>query len=575
MRGESQNQANEINWNSEVEKLLKANDGFINICYEALDRHLSTDTKHKTALRFITKRWPLHKDSIEEYTYQELFEKSCRFANVLKSLKVKKSDVVFTLLPRLPELYFSFYGSLRLGAVVSPLFSVFGPEPVKSRLLKGQVKVLVTLSSYYKKKIEPIRKDIPSLQHLILINDDGNVKNIPDALDFAELMLSASHEPFLEKTSAEDTALLHFTSGTTGEPKAAVHVHAAVVYHKISAKLALDLKKEDMFWCTADPGWITGTSYGIIAPLANEVTLLIDEIDFQADRWYRLLQDFKVNVWYTAPTALRMLMKAGEELPTYFNFKSVRMASSVGEPLNPEVISWTEKHMKILLHDNWWQTETGGIMIANSPSLKVKPGSMGQPLPGIEVRLARRTEKNELKFIEDFNQDGEIVIRKGWPSQFRNYLGQEERYNKCFVGDWYLSGDLARLDHEGYFWFIGRADDVIKSAGHLIGPFEVESALMEHEAVLESAVIGIPDPLIGEEVKAYVVLKSDYTESADLRSDILAFARKRLGVSVAPRTIAFIENLPKTKSGKIMRRLLKAHELGLPEGDTSTLEVQM
>jgi acetyl-CoA synthetase len=335
--------------------------------------------------------------------------------------------------------------------------------------------------------------------------------------------------------------------------------------------VALDLHDEDLFWCTADPGWITGTSYGIVAPLVHGVTSIVDEADFDAERWYRILQDEGVSVWYTAPTALRMLMKSGVEMAKRFRFPRLRFVASVGEPLNPEAVWWGMDAFGMPIHDNWWQTETGGIMVANTAAMDVKPGSMGKPLPGIEARLARRDEKG-VRWIEAADAEGELALRAGWPSMFRTYLGQEERYRKCFAEGWYFSGDLARRDADGYFWFVGRADDVIKSAGHLIGPFEVESALMEHPAVAEAGVIGKPDPMVGEVVKAFVMLKAGFAQGEELRAQILGHARKRLGAAVAPKEIEFATALPHTRSGKIMRRLLKARELGLPEGDTSTLE---
>jgi acetyl-CoA synthetase len=299
--------------------------------------------------------------------------------------------------------------------------------------------------------------------------------------------------------------------------------------------------------------------------------LLIDEADFQAQRWYDILQQFKVDIWYTAPTAMRMLMKNGEALPSGYDFSSVRLAASVGEPLNPEVIYWVQKHLGIALHDNWWQSETGGIIISNYRAMPIHPGSMGKPMPGIDVQLVKSHDGGKVVFAEN-GESGEIAIRAGWPSMFRGYLGDDEKYRKCFVDGWYLSGDLATRDADGYFLFVGRSDDVIKSSGHLIGPFEVESVLMEHPAVLESGVIGIPDPVAGELVKAFVVLKKGFVADEELQLSIVAHARKKLGVAVAPREVAFIADLPKTRSGKIMRRLLKARELGLPEGDISTLE---
>jgi acetyl-CoA synthetase len=367
-------------------------------------------------------------------------------------------------------------------------------------------------------------------------------------------------------------ALVHFTSGTTGTPKGAVHVHAAAITHYATGKYALDLHDSDVFWCTADPGWVTGTSYGILAPLLHGVTSLVDEADFDAERWYGLLERHRVSVWYTAPTAIRMLMKAGAALAKQHRFPNLRFVASVGEPLNPEAVWWGEEALGLPIHDNWWQTETGGIMIANTPAMDIKPGSMGKPLPGVDALVARRNNDGSCELIDAPDVEGELALRAGWPSMFRGYLHQDERYRKCFAGDLYLTGDLVKRDADRYFWFVGRADDVIKSAGHLIGPFEVESALMEHPAVAEAGVIGKPDPVVGETVKAFVSLKSGFAPSDDLNLELLGHARKRLGAAVAPKEIAFLPALPRTRSGKIMRRLLKAREMGLPEGDTSTLE---
>ena len=377
-------------------------------------------------------------------------------------------------------------------------------------------------------------------------------------------------------TKPEDPALLHFTSGTTGTPKGAIHVHGAVVTHHATGRYALDLHPDDRFWCTADPGWVTGTSYGIIAPLLHGVTSLIDREEFDAERWYTLLEQERITVWYTAPTAIRMLMKSGAELAQKHSFPDLRFVASVGEPLNPEAVWWGKEVLGLPIHDNWWQTETGGIMIANTPAFDIKPGSMGRPLPGIEACIVEHLEAEgeppRVRMIDAPDVEGELALKAGWPSMFRGYLNNEARYKKCFAGGWYLTGDLARCDADGYYWFVGRTDDVIKSAGHLIGPFEVESALMEHPAVAEAGVIGKPDPVVGEVVKAFVSLKHGFAPDEALRLDILGHARKRLGAAVAPKEIAFLPVLPRTRSGKIMRRLLKARELGLPEGDTSTLE---
>jgi len=347
-------------------------------------------------------------------------------------------------------------------------------------------------------------------------------------------------------------------------------VHQAVQWHRASAAWALDLHPDDVFWCTADPGWVTGMSYGIVAPLVLGLTSIVDEADFNAERWYRILAEQRVTVWYTAPTAVRMLMKVGDEAAREQDLSALRFVASVGEPLNPEAVRWGVEALGLPIHDNWWQTETGGIMIANTAAMPIKPGSMGRPLPGIEVSIVRKTPEG-LSHL-GAGEEGELALRRGWPSMVRTYLNEEERYQRCFVGEWYLSGDLARRDADGYVWFVGRADDVINTSGHLVGPFEVESALMEHPAVAEVGVIGKPDPVAMELVKAFVALKPGHEDSDELRQELFAFARKRLGSAVAPKELEVVAGLPKTRSGKIMRRLLKARELGLPEGDTSTLE---
>jgi acetyl-CoA synthetase len=350
-----------------------------------------------------------------------------------------------------------------------------------------------------------------------------------------------------------------------------MHVHEAVVAHHVTGKLALDLHRDDVFWCTADPGWVTGTSYGVIAPLLHGVTSIVDEAEFDADRWYRILQDEGVTVWYTAPTAIRMLIKAGPEVAARYRFPKLRFIASVGEPLNAEAVWWGKRVLGLPIHDNWWQTETGGIMVANTPAFDIKPGSMGRPLPGVDAFVVHHDD-GAVSVIDEPDVEGELALRPGWPSMFRGYLHQEERYRKCFIDNLYLSGDLVKRDADGYFWFVGRADDVIKSSGHLIGPFEVENVLTDHPAVAEAGVIGKPDPTVGEVVKAFVSVKEGYAADDALRRELMGHARKRLGAAVAPKEIEFVDTLPHTRSGKIMRRLLKARELGLPEGDTSTVE---
>ena len=540
-------------------------DGGINIAHEAVDRHVLAGHANKLALRWIGRD-----DQVRDFSYAALRAQTNRFANILAERGVAKGERVFSLLGRVPELYIAALGTLKNGSVFSPLFSAFGPEPIKARMTIGNAKALVTSEAFYRRKIEPWRKELASLQHVFLTECSSSLP--AGTIDLSAALAQASDTFDTVWTGAEDMALLHFTSGTTGRPKGVVHVHEAVVAHHITGRLALDLHSDDIFWCTADPGWVTGTSYGIISPLTNGATMIVDQAEFDAERWYRILQEQKVTVWYTAPTAIRMLMKVGTEITKRFNLSGLRLMASVGEPLNPEAVVWSAATFGKPFHDNWWQTETGGIMISNYPSMDVKPGSMGRPLPGVIAGIIERLEDGTVREITKPMAMGELALRPGWPSMMRAYLNEEERYRKCFVGGWYLTGDLAMRDGEGYYWFVGRADDVIKSAGHLIGPFEVESALMEHPAVAEAGVIGIPDPTAGEMVKAFVALKNGFKSNDALRKELLGHARQRLGPAIAPKDIAFRQNLPKTRSGKIMRRLLKARELGLPVGDISTLE---
>jgi acetyl-CoA synthetase len=538
--------------------------GALNIAHEAVDRHADGGLGSKIAIRCIAKD-----GSRRDFTYSDLKAQTARFANMLRDLGVRKGDRVYCLLGRVPELYVAALGTLKAGAVFCPMFSAFGPEPIKARMTIGDATLLVTSEALYRRKVAAWRAELPNLRGILLVDCAGEPPE--GTRDLGKLVGAASDRFDIERTRPEDMALLHFTSGTTGRPKGAVHVHEAVVAHNVTGRLALDLHPDDVFWCTADPGWVTGTSYGIISPLTNGVTMIVDEAEFDAERWYRILETEKVSVWYTAPTAIRMLMKAGIEPVKAHDLSHLRFMASVGEPLNPEAVVWGVKAFGKPFHDNWWQTETGGIMIANYASMDVKPGSMGKPLPGVEAGIVEKTADGLIEATKPMTI-GQLALRPGWPSMMRAYLHEDERYRKCFVAGWYLSGDLAMRDEDGYFWFVGRDDDVIKSAGHLIGPFEVESALMEHPAVAEAGVIGIPDETVGEVVKAFVALKPGHEPGEALELDLLGHARKRLGPAVAPKAIAFRSNLPKTRSGKIMRRLLKARELGLPEGDISTLE---
>ncbi|NWG73064.1 MAG: acetate--CoA ligase [Rubrivivax sp.] len=549
-------------WDEAAKALDGLPAGGLNIAHEAVDRHLLHGRGGRTAIRWLGKA-----GERRELSYAHLAAATNRFANALAALGVQPGERVFVLMGRLPELYVAVLGALKARCAVSPLFSAFGPEPIATRCEMGDARVLVTTVELYRRKVQGLRGRLPGLRHVIVVGEAPEAGTV----GWADVVDTASADYAIGPTDPESMSLLHFTSGTTGRPKGAIHVHAAVLANLVTGRYALDLHDDDVFWCTADPGWVTGTSYGIVAPLVNGVTNVVVEAEFDAPTWYGVLEQERVSVWYTAPTAIRMMMKLGTEALAGRDLSALRFMASVGEPLNPEGVVWGLQAFGKPFHDNWWQTETGGIMIANYAAMDIKPGSMGKPLPGITAAIARRVECG-VQVIYEPMVDGELALKTPWPSMMRGYLHEDERYRKCFAGEWYLTGDLAKRDADGYYWFVGRADDVIKSAGHLIGPFEVESALMEHPAVAEAGVIGLPDPTVGEVVKAFVALKPGFEPSEALNRELLGHARKRLGAAVAPKAIEFRTNLPKTRSGKIMRRLLKARELGLPEGDLSTLE---
>lgn len=544
----------------------------VNISHEAVDRHASGPLADREALRFIRPD-----ETVTSISYAGLAEQISRFASVLRRLGLERKDRVFSLLGRVPEQDLAALGTLKNGSVFCPLYDAFGPEPVRQRLAIGSGRVLVTSRALYREHVAPVRQRLPELVHVLLIDADG----APDAgtLDYAALLAEAAPFGDTVTTQREDMALVHFTSGTTGAPKGAVHVHDAVTAYYASARYALDLHPDDVYWCTADPGWVTGLTYGVFAPLVHGVTAIVDEGDFDADRWFRILAEQRVTVWYTTPTELRMLMMAGADAVAGRDFSALRFVASVGEPLEPELVVWGQEVFGQPVHDTWWQTETGVIMLANFAATPIRPGSMGRPLPGVEAALVARGPNGqplirggEAVLVTEPDEVGELALRPGWPSMFRGYVHDENRYDACFAGGWYLTGDLARRDADGYYWFVGRRDDVITSAGRLISPVEVETSLMLHRAVADAGVIGAPDPVAGEIVKAFVQLREGVGPSDDLRRDILAFAEHRLGANVAPAELVFIDLLPKSQNGKTLRRLLKARELGRPSGQTSWVD---
>jgi acetyl-CoA synthetase len=544
----------------------------VNIADLAVDRHVRAGNGDRVALRFIG----LEHDDVDDpldVTYAVVARRTNRFATAMHRRGFAPGTGVATLTGRIPDLYIAALGTLKAQGIFTPLFSAFGPDPIVQRLNLGRVKILVTTPLLFRRKVASILHRLPHLQLVLVCGstedhlDVGKSPNGsgPRVMSCGEFLTEGSDTFEAPPTDPEAPALLHFTSGTTGPPKGAVHVHAAVVVHHVTGRLVLDLHESDTFWCTADPGWVTGTSYGFISPLVNGVTSIIDEAEFDAERWYRIIERHRVDVLYTAPTAIRMLQRAGVSLAGEHDLSALRLVASVGEPLDADAVRWCQHTFGVPLIDTWWQTETGGIMISNHRSQPVRSGSMGRPLPGIEAALLAHGTNGELVVdtngapvqVTDPSEPGELALRSGWPSMFRAYLDDDERYQRSFVDGWYCTGDLVRRDADGYYWFVGRGDDMITTSGHLVGPFEVETALNEHPAVAESGAIGVPDPLAGTIVKAFVALTAGHEPNDHLRRELLGHARARLGAAVAPREIEFVDDLPHTHSGKIMRRMLR------------------
>lgn len=545
----------DFDWD-EVKKAFSWNEtGKINMAYECIDRHVDNGKGDKIALNYRDEKRK------EQYSFKELKVLSNKAANVLvDKANVQKGDRVFIFMPRTPELYFAFLGILKIGAIVGPLFEAFMEKAVTDRLENSEAKVIVTTNSL----LGRIPKDkLPHLETIVVVDDEVDEQYV----DFNKELNQASEEFDIEWLKEDDGLILHYTSGSTGQPKGVLHVQIAMLLHYISGKYVLDLKEDDIYWCTADPGWVTGTSYGVFAPWLNGVTNCIAGGRFSPEQWYSMIETFKVTIWYTAPTALKMLMSAGDDVVEKYDLSSLRSILSVGEPLNPEVIKWSKDVYDKRVLDTWWMTETGGHMIVNYPAVDVKLGSMGKPLPGIEAAII-----DDSGNVLPPNRMGNLAIKKGWPSMMYSIWKNPEKYNSYFIGDWYVSGDSAYQDEDGYFWFQGRVDDVIMTAGERVGPFEVESKLVEHEAVAEAGVIGKPDPVRGEIIKAFISLRQGYEPSDELKADIRKFVKEGLSGHAAPREIEFKDKLPKTRSGKIMRRVLKAWELNIDAGDLSTME---
>ena len=528
-----------------------------NMAYEAIDRHAESYRKNQVALYYdegVRK---------EKYTFKEMKELSNKAGNLFKQVGVEKGDRVFVFMPRSPELYFSLLGVIKLGAIVGPLFEAFMEGAVRDRLADSDAKVIVTTKELLSRI--PV-EDLPSLKHIFVIGNE--IEESEKFIDYNKHFQEASTKLDIEWVDRNDGLILHYTSGSTGKPKGVLHVHNAMIQQYQTARWVLDLKEDDVYWCTADPGWVTGTSYGVFGPWLTGTSNLIVGGRFNPETWYKKLEEYGVTVWYSAPTAFRMLMGAGDEVVKKFDLSNLRHIVSVGEPLNPEVVRWGKKVFDLRIHDTWWMTETGALLICNYPCMVMKPGSMGKPIPGVVAAIVD-DQGNELPP----NRMGNLAIKKGWPSMMYQIWNNPQKYESYFLSnDWYVSGDSAYMDEEGYFWFQGRIDDVIMTSGERVGPFEVESKLLEHPAVAEAGVIGKPDPVRGEIIKAFIALLDGYEPSEELVEDIRQFVKKGLAAHAAPREIEFRDKLPKTRSGKIMRRVLKAWELDLPTGDLSTME---
>jgi acetyl-CoA synthetase len=548
----------QFNWDEAEKNFSWSDTGKLNMAYEAVDRHAEGFRKNKVALYY------QEGNRKEKYTYKDMKDYSNKAGNVFKTYgDVEKGDRVFIFMPRSPELYFAVLGAIKLGAIVGPLFEAFMEGAVRDRLQDSGAKVLVTTPELLKRV--PV-DELPDLKTIFLVGND--IEESGKFIDFNNKMADASKKLQIEWVDPTDGLILHYTSGSTGKPKGVLHVHNAMVQHYQTAKWVLDLKEEDVYWCTADPGWVTGTSYGIFGPWLTGSSNVVVGGRFSPETWYSMIEEYGVTVWYSAPTAFRMLMGAGDEVIKKFDLSSLRHILSVGEPLNPEVVRWGMKVFNLRIHDTWWMTETGAQLICNYPCMEIKPGSMGKPIPGVKAAI-----------VDDRGEElppyrmGNLAIKKGWPSMMHTIWNNPQKYESYFMpGNWYVSGDSAYMDEEGYFWFQGRIDDVIMTSGERVGPFEVESKLVEHPAVAEAGVIGKPDPVRGEIIKAFIALRDGYEQSDELKEEIRQFVKQGLAAHAAPREIDFRDKLPKTRSGKIMRRVLKAWELDLPTGDLSTME---
>ena len=547
-----------FNWKDVEKEFDWSRTGTVNVVHEAVDRHAASSRKTNVALFYTD-----YDRRDERYTFEDLKRLTSRFGGILKSLGVKKGDRVGIFLPRTPELYVSILGSNRIGAIPVPLFEAFMEQAIQDRLADSEAVVCVTTPTL-KSRIP--RQSLPALNHLILVGETAQLAH--DERSYEAAMAKASDWLEPEWLTVDDGLIIHYTSGSTGKSKGALHRQYAMVGHYQTSKWALDLRDDDRYWCTADPGWVTGTSYGIYGPWTLGVSSVVLGGRFDPDRWYQTIQKYRVTMWYSAPTAYRMLMSAGEAIPKKYDLSSLRHICSVGEPLNPEALKWVKKITGLAPHETWWMTETGMQLICNYRSMDFKIGATGKPFPGTYSTVVDEAGKELPPY-----QLGHLVVKPGWPAMMKDIWKNPAKYQEYFrIPGWYVSGDTAYKDPDGFIWYQGRADDVIKTAGERVGPFEVESALVAHPAVAEAGVIGKPDEVRGQIIKAFVALRKGYQPSEQLKKEIADFVKTNLAAHAAPREIDFVEKVPKTRSGKIMRRVLRAWDQRLPVGDISTME---
>lgn len=529
-----------------------------NIGYLCSDWQVEQGLGKKAALVWITANL-----EVRIYNFQELKEKSNQVASLLKGLGIQTGEKMMILLPRSPELFFFFLGALKAGINTSILFTSIGDETLKERILDSEARYLVTTRNLFF-KYNSVAKDLPGNFKVFLLGEDNRVENIIGI----NTLLSTADKAFSVPFTPEDqVSHFHFTSGSTGRPKGVQHVHGSIKAIADSFMEVIQPESNDLYWCTADQGWVTGTSYGIIGPWINGITQVQLEGNFNAELWMNVLDKFHINILYSAPTMFRMLMQMNAGFFNHYQFASLKRIYSVGEPLNPAIIEWGKRVFGKEIFDTWFQTETGSIMISNRPGIEIRPGSMGKPLSYLSAAILDKTGLQLAPL-----KKGLLCIKRPWASMFSEYMKNPETYQNKFMSGFYSSGDIAYRDEDGYYWFIGRNDDVINTAGHLVSPFEVESALLELDEVKDVGVVGVPDDLLFEKVIAFIVWNNPIINQRQAEIKLKIHVANKVSSVAAPKEVVFVESIPKTKSGKILRRVLQRRYLNQDLGDLSTLE---